>query len=152
MIPDAIYYFDRIPENRTRYKKINHRGRTIPAFPSVYKRGKYRGEEYIIFQRTSDYFNRGRYRFSHTLELAKSQIITGLVFLPEYPRQSYGAYKNYGVLIEFSENFNELAIWFFKGLQEAAPFLFQKRQAGQIPEITKTDKLNLRHRACLLDL
>jgi hypothetical protein len=75
-----------------------------------------------------------------------------MIFLPEYPRQSYGAYKDYGLLIEFSENFNQLEIWFFKGLQEAAPLLFQKKQAGQIPETTKTDKLKLRYRAGSLDL
>jgi hypothetical protein len=77
--------------------------------------------------------------------LVKNKIITKLYFLPEYPQQSYGAYQNYGLLIEFSENFNQLAIWFFEGLQEAAPILFQRKQARQIPEITKADMVKLRY-------
>ena len=152
MKPDAIYYFSRIPEYRTSYRQTGHRGRIIPQFPSVYKKGKYKGDKYIIFRKTSDYYNCVHLRFSHALELAKSRIITKLVFMPEYPCQSYGAYENYGVLIEFSEDFNQLALWFFKGVQEAAPILFQRKVSGQIPEITKTDRLNLRYRACLPDV
>jgi hypothetical protein len=147
MKPDAIYYFSRIPEYQTRYKQTGHRGRTISGFPSIYKNGKYKGEQYIIFRKTSNYFKQGEQLFSHALELSKSQIITRLAFLPEYPRQSYGAYKDYGILIEFSENFDQLAIWFFIGLQEATPVLFQRKQAGQIPEIVKTEVVKLRYEA-----
>ena len=148
MIPDAIHFFNRIPEYQSRYIQIGHKGRTIPEFPSVYKKGKHKGEKYLVFRKISDYFKISRYRFTHTLELSGNQIITGLIFMPEYPRQSYGVYKNYCLLIEFSEDFNQLTIWFFKGLHEAAPLLFQRRQAGQIAEVTKTDKLNLRYRVC----
>jgi hypothetical protein len=146
MTPDTIYYFSHIPEYQSRYMQISYSGIAIPEFPSVYKKGKYKGEKYIIFRRTSDYYNQGNLRFSHALELAKSQIITKLIFLPNYPRQTYGTYKNYALLIEFTEDFNQLTIMFFKGLQEAAPLLFQKKQAGQIPEITKSDKLKLRYK------
>jgi hypothetical protein len=152
MKPDAIYYFIRIPEYRTRYKQIGHRGKTISGFPAVYKNGKFKGEKYIIFRKTSDFYNQGYQRFSHALELTRSQIITRLVFMPEYPRQSYGAYKEYAILVEFSEGFNQLVIWFFKGLEEAAPILFQKRQAGQIPEVTKTEVVKLRYGANSSDL
>ncbi|MCL1927961.1 MAG: hypothetical protein FWG07_04095 [Treponema sp.] len=65
--------------------------------------------------------------------------------MPEYPRQSYGTYKDYGVLIEFSEDFDELAIWFFQDLSEAVPILFQRRLAGKIPEITKTEMIKLKY-------
>jgi hypothetical protein len=145
MKPDAIYYFNRIPEYRTRYKQIRYKGKRIPDFPSIYKKGKYKGEKYIVFRETSDYYNQGKIQFSHALELANSQIITGLYFMPEYPRQSYGKYKNYGVIIEFSEDFEQLAIWFFEGLEASSPSLFQKKQAGQIPEVTKADTLKLRY-------
>ena len=147
MKPDAIYYFSRIPEYPTRYKQTRHRGISIQDFPSVYKKGKHKGESYIVFRRTSDYFAQTRQRFSHTLELAKSKIITGMVFLPEYPQQSYGVYKDFCLLIEFSENFNQLVLWFFKGLQEAAPLLFQKRLAGQIAEIARTEVIKLKYEA-----
>ncbi|MCL2800529.1 MAG: hypothetical protein FWD28_02050 [Treponema sp.] len=40
MKPDAIFYFSRMPEHRTRYKQIRHKGIIIPGFPSVYKSGK----------------------------------------------------------------------------------------------------------------
>jgi hypothetical protein len=144
MKPDAIYYFNRIPEYKSRYIQIRYKGKRIPDFPSTYKKGKYRGENYIIFRETSDYYNQKKIQFSHAFELANSQIITGLYFMPEYPRQSYGKYKNYGVLIEFSEDFEQLAIWFFEGLQVSSPSLFQRWQAGQIPETTKADSLKLR--------
>ncbi|MCL2800530.1 MAG: hypothetical protein FWD28_02055 [Treponema sp.] len=65
--------------------------------------------------------------------------------MPEYPQKTYGAFKEYALLIDFSENSDLLAIWFFKGLQEAAPTLFQKWQAGQIAEIVKTNVVRLRH-------
>ena len=143
MKPDAIYYFSRIPEYQTRYRQIDRKGKTVSCFPSIYKSGKYKGEKYLGFRRTSDYYNQGHLRFSHVLELAGSQIITRLNFLPEYPRQAYGAYKEYGILIEFSEDFNQLSIWFFKGLQESAPILFQRMQAGGIPEITKNEVAKL---------
>ena len=152
MTADAIYYFSRISEYQTHYKQIDHRGRAIFEFPSIYKNGKLKGEKYIIFRKTPDYYNYNNLQFSHALELAKNQIIARLIFMPEYPRQSYGAYKKYGLLVEFSEDFNLLTVWFFRGLQEAAPLLFQKRQAGEIAEITKTDKLKLRYEICSSDL
>ena len=152
MKPDAIYYFDRIPEYRTRYKQIGHKGKTISDFPSAYKNGKYKGEKYIIFRKSSNYYNQKNIRFSHALEMAKSHTITELFFMPEYPQQSYGAYKNYGILIEFSKDFNQLAIWFFKDLQEASPILFQKKQAGQLPEITKNETIKIRYGANSRDL
>jgi len=152
MKPDAIYYFSRIPEYQTRYKKTGHKGKIISGFPSVYKKGRYKGENYVVFKRASSYYNYNYQQFSHVLELVKSQIITGLFFMPEYPRQSYGAYKEYGVLIDFSEDFNQLKIWFFKGLQEAAPILFQRKQAGQISEVTKADSLKLRYGVDISDL
>jgi hypothetical protein len=147
MKPDAIYYFRRITQYRTRYKQIDHKGRLVSDFPSAYKRGKYKGEKYVVFRRTSGYYSQRKLQFSHALELAKNQIVTGFSFLPEYPRQSYGAYKEYGLFIEFSEDFSKLAIWFFKGLQEAVPILFQKKLTGGIPEITKTEALKLKYRS-----
>jgi len=152
MKPDAIYYFDRMPERETHYKQIGHRGKKIPEFPAVYKNGKHEGEKYIVFRKTSNYYNQNDLRFTHAIETAKDQIITGLFFMPEYPRQAYGAYKNFGILIEFSKDFARLAIWFFKGLQEAAPILFQKKQAGEIPEIAKTEVVKLRYGADSLDV
>jgi hypothetical protein len=145
MKPDAIYYFNRVSEYQTRYIQTGHKGKMISDFPSVYKNGKHKGEKYIIFRRTPNFFKQENLRFSHALELIKNKMITRLIFLPEYPQQSYGTYKEYGLLIEFSNDFDKLAIWFFKGLQEATPILFQKKQAGQIPEITKTEMLKLKY-------
>jgi hypothetical protein len=145
MKPDAIFYFSRIPEHSTRYKQIRHRGVIIPGFPSVYKSGKNKGEKYIAFRKTQYYYSLGTQRFSHAVELAGSKIITGLIFMPEYPQKTYGAFKEYALLIDLSENSDRLAIWFFKGLQEAAPILFQRWQAGQIAEIAKTDMIKLRY-------
>ena len=149
MTPDAIYYFNRIPKSQTHYKQVSHKGKEISEFPSVYKNGRYMGEKYIIFQKTPDYYNHENLRFSHALELEKSQIITRFIFMPEYPQQSHGAYKEYGVLIGFSEDFEQLAIWFFEGLQAATPILFQRWQAGGIPEIAESEKMELKDETTL---
>jgi len=146
MKPDSIYHFSLIPEYKSRYKQISHKGKIIPGFPSVYKSGKYKGESYVIFRKAPSYYNQNDLRFTHAIELAKSQIITPLFFLPEYPHQSYGAYKEYGVLIDFSMDFGELKIWFFKDMQEAAPRLFLNKQAGGIPEVVKNDAISIRYR------
>jgi len=144
MKPDAIYYFDRIPEYKTRFIQTGHKGKIIPGFPSVYKSGKYAGKGYVVFRKTSGFYSQGR--FTHAIELAKSRIVTGLSFMPEYPRQSYGANKEYAILIEFSKDFENLEIWFFKGLQEATPRLFLTKQAGGIPEVVKNDAISARYR------
>jgi len=147
MKPDAVYYFLRMPEYPSRYKQAKHNGKTIPGFPSVYKKGKNKGERYIVFRKTAYYHSRPAHRFSHVIELAGSKRVTGLIFMPEYPQKTYGTFKEYALLIDFSENFERLTIWFFKGLQEAAPVLFQRWQAGLIAEVVKTDVVRLRYRA-----
>lgn len=149
MKPDGIYYFIRVPECRTRYKQIQHKGITISEFPAVYKRGKNKGEKYIVFRKTSYYYSFGTQRFTHAIELAGNKIVTRLRFIPEYPQRTYGAFKGYSLLINFSENFDRLTILFFKGLQEAAPNLFQRWQVGKIAEIVKADMVRLRYEADL---
>ena len=150
MKPDTIFYFSRV--NQSRYVQTGCKGKPIPDFLSVYKGGKYRGEKYIISRRASHFFKQSNQEFSHTLELAKGQIVARFIFMTEYPCQSYGTYKDYALLIEFSKDFDKLAVWFFKGQQEAAPILFQKRQAGEIPEIVKTEVVRLKYRAGLSEL
>jgi hypothetical protein len=145
MKPDAIYYFNRIPEYQTRFIQTGHKGKIITGFPSVYKNGKYAGRGYVAFRKTSGFYRQGCYRFTHIIELAKSRIVTGLSFMPEYPRQSYGTYKTYGLLIDFSEDFKRLTIWFFKGLQEATPRLFLTKQAGGIPEVVKNNAIYVKY-------
>ena len=152
MKPDTIYYFERIPELKSRYRQIRHKGKSISEFPSVYKNGKYKGEGYIVFRKTSNYYNQKSLQFSHALELARSRIVTELYFLPEFPQQAYGAYKNYGLLIKFSKDFDKLVIWFFKDKQEAAPVLFQKLIAGEIPEVTKTETVKVKYKTVSSDL
>jgi hypothetical protein len=146
MKPDAIYYFDRVPEYQTRFIQTKHEGKIISNFPSFYKTGKHKGKGYVIFRRTSRYYNHGHLTFTHTIELAKSRIVTGMSFMPEYPRQSHGGYKTYGLLIEFSEDFNRLEIWFFKDMQEATPRLFLIKQAGGIPKVVKNNAISVRYR------
>jgi hypothetical protein len=141
--PDAIFSFRRI--SKTRYLQVGHKGCSISGFPSEYKTGKNKGKGYVIFRRTSSYYNQRDLRFSHSIELAKNQIVTEIIFIPEHPQQSYGRFKNYGILIEFLEDFEQLTIWFFKGIQEAAPILFQRKLAGLIANVTRNDTLKLRY-------
>jgi hypothetical protein len=88
-----------MPEYRTCYKQTQHKGKIISGFPSVYKKGKNKGEEYIVFRKTSNFFSPCTQRFSHTIELAGNKIITGLMFMPEYPQKTYGAFNEYALLI-----------------------------------------------------
>jgi len=54
--------------------------------------------------------------FSHSLIDDKDSIITTLTFLPELERKACGAYNNHAILIELSEDFNEITMLFFEDM------------------------------------
>ena len=135
MKPSAIYFFRRMSENSTRYKQIRQNGMSIPGFYTLNKRGQIIGGKNITFREKEIYYGPLIQDSIHVLELEEYGLVTDVFFTPELPRQSYGAYKTYGqkygLLIEFSENFERLTIWFFSEKQEAVYTLFQKWRAGE---------------------
>jgi hypothetical protein len=142
MKPNTEYVFEKCPTKHTRYKLINHRGEDIPDFPAVWKRGTDKGKAYIGFRETVNH-KPGHRQFSHTIELDRGRTVTGINFVPEYHRRAFGDYAGDGLLIEFSDSWDRLTIWFFRGMKEAAQNLFQRWVAGELPETPAADALPL---------
>ena len=134
MKPSAIYFFRRMSKNSTRYKQIRQKGIPIPGFYTFNKRGQIIGEN-IFFMENKKYYGSLIEYSTYALVLEEGLTVTEVIFTPELPRQSYGAYKThgneYGLLIEFSKNFERLTIWFFSEKQEAVYNLFQKWRADE---------------------
>jgi len=114
MKPDAIYKFSRFSGNRTHLILTGHKGRTIPGFPSVYSRGKYKGEKYIIFRKKMYFNNQNCQRFSHTLELTKNRMVARLVFCPNIHGSHTGRTKTMVYLLSFPKISMNLQFGFFR--------------------------------------
>ncbi len=140
--PDAIFIFQQSQSAHSRYLLHEHRGIDIPDFPAVYVRGNNAGKKYIGFRATVQ--NKpGHRHFTHSLELDKARMVTGLNFTPEFPRKAYGDYKADGLLIEFSKDWKHLTMYFFQGMKCNAANLFQRWVAGELPETAVADALPL---------
>jgi hypothetical protein len=125
MKPDAIYTFGQSETAHTRYILMKHRGADVREFPAVYVRGSMAGKKYVGFRSTVQNLP-GHRSFSHTIELDKGRTVTGLNLVPEYPRKAYGDYNGDGLLIEFSEDWKNITMYFFRGMSKQSASLFQK--------------------------
>ncbi len=143
MRPYAIYVFKRLPELATRYILTEHSGADIDNFPAVWrqKSHKYVGEKYIVFRESRVWHVRRR--FTHSFSLEKNRMVTGFNFTQEFPRLSYGDYGNDAILIEFSNDWNELTILFFKDMKRQSYSIFERGIAGEITEIAECNILPL---------
>jgi hypothetical protein len=114
MKPYAVYVFKKLPNLATRYILIEHSGAEIVDFPAewICKSHPHVGEKYIIFRETRNL--QMKQIFSHSLSLEKDRMVTGFNFTPQFPRLSYGNFGNDAILIEFSNDWNELTLLFFK--------------------------------------
>jgi len=126
MKPYAIFEFKKLPNMVTRYILREHEGADIVGFPAVWKQRwhPHVGEKYIAFRETQG--SRMQKRFTHALCLDKNRVVTGFNFTPEFPRLSWGDYRNDAILIEFSDDMTVLTLLFFKGMKEHAYSLFQR--------------------------
>jgi len=70
--------------------------------------------------------------FSHSLIDDKDGIITTLTFLPELERKTCGAYNNHAILIELSEDFNEITMLFFENMGIYQTELLQRWNVGEL--------------------
>jgi hypothetical protein len=143
MRPYSVYIFEKVPEFKTRYILTEHSGVEIADFPAVWiqKNHQYVGEKYIVFQPMNIFH--ARQRFTHALSLEKSRMVTGLKFTTEFPRLSWGDYGKDAILIEFSEDWNELTILFFEGLKPLSYSLFERAVAGELIKIAECNILPL---------
>lgn len=137
MRPTARYYFTQNPEARTRYVLQDCTGADVLPLP-VYKKGDKQGKRYVQFEKRRE-FRPGRRRFEYAFSLEKdkrgsSKCLTGVNFSVEYSGRTFGDDKNIGradgLLIEFSENREDLTIWVFDGQADTAETLFDRWTAG----------------------
>jgi hypothetical protein len=143
MKPYAVYVFDKLPETATRYILKEHSGADIDAFPAIWRQKwhPHVGEKYIVFRETQD--QRPGQQFTHSLSLEKNRMVTGLNFTPEFPQLSWGDYRNDAILVEFSVDWTELTLMFFKDMKNQAYSLFERGIAGELVEISECDILPL---------
>ncbi|GBR76095.1 hypothetical protein NO2_0703 [Candidatus Termititenax persephonae] len=148
--PDSIYKF--IRNGKTAYILNDCRGENISNLLGEYKRNKYAGQQYLYFDNRLTQKQGGRYfaksLFSTNQALCAEHMakfgyhgagkrkpkanITGLNFLPENPYKSFGDFKDYAVLAEFSEDMERLTLYFFRDQKNTAETLFQKWLAGEL--------------------
>jgi len=143
MKPYAVFTFEKLMDTPTRYILREHSGAEIDAFPAIWKQKchPHVGEKYIVFRETHDH--RLKQRYTHSLSLDKNRVVTGLNFIPEFPCLSWGDYLNDAILIEFSEDWTQLTLLFFKGMKNHAYFLFQKGTTGELEEMVEDEILPL---------
>jgi hypothetical protein len=72
------------------------------------------------------------FMFSHNLLNDKGGLITTLTFLPELNRRACGAYKNHAILIEVSENCEEITLLFFEDMGIYQTELLQRWNVGEL--------------------
>jgi hypothetical protein len=70
--------------------------------------------------------------FSHSLIDDKDSIITTLTFLPELERKTCGAYNNHAILLELSEDFNEITMLLFEDMGIYQTELLQRWNVGEL--------------------
>jgi len=142
MKPDAVFTFEQLRDTPTRYILREHTGAEIDAFPAVWKQEchPHVGERYVVFRETQDHHRKQRY--THSLSLDKNRVVTGLNFIPEFPCLSWGDYLNDAILIEFSEDWTQLILLFFKGMKKYSYLLFQRGIAGELDEMAEADSLS----------
>ncbi|MFP3091404.1 hypothetical protein LQZ21_13875 [Treponema sp. TIM-1] len=131
MKPYAKYIFKKLPNMATRYILREHSGNDIPNFPAFWKQKghPHEGEGYIVFHETQN--SRPRMRFTHALSLENNRMCTGFRFLFKI-HTAYGDYGNDAMLIDFSDDWIKLTVWFFKDKKETAYFLFEKWTDGKL--------------------
>jgi hypothetical protein len=132
MKPYAKYIFEKVPAMNTRYILREHSGFDIPDFPAFWKQKGHlhEGEGYIVFRETQD--TRPGMRFTHALSLEKNRMCTGFRFLIGNKAIAYGDYGDDALLIEFSDDWTKLTIWFFEGKKNKAYFLFEDWTDGKM--------------------
>jgi len=136
---------------KTRYKLLHERGSGVDNFPSKWIADDHplRGEKYIIFHEMYGKQNcfptngssHGLYFGTDRPEYER--LCTGVKFLPEFSQKAFGTYKGYALLIQFSEDWEKMTIWGFKGKGRISYSLFKEWVYGDLPITVDPDDLPL---------
>jgi len=70
--------------------------------------------------------------FSHRITDDRGGVVTTLTFLPEMQRRASGEYNNHAMLIEITEDCNELTLLFFENMGIYQCELLQRWNAGKL--------------------
>jgi len=139
MKPDAMYVFEKHPELKTYYILKYHYGIEIVDFPAIWtnKSHNHVGEKYIVFRKTMA--QRPRQWFTYSLSLENNRMLTSFNFPLECQRLAWGDYRDYAILIEFSDDWTSLTLLFFKEMKNHARLLFESGLKGELTDIVETD-------------
>ncbi|MDR2941209.1 MAG: hypothetical protein LBV17_01265 [Treponema sp.] len=137
---EAILKFEKFPDKKTRYVLFEHTGNYVHNFPSVYIDDKHphKGEKYIIL---TEYWGKQSCPitcvFTHMFSFAKNRFeknkeCIGLNFFPDFPCKTYGVFMDDALLIQFSDDWNKITIYYFKDERSMAYTLFKEWISGKL--------------------
>lgn len=148
MLADSVYYFERTSGLTTSYILQSRQGAELPNFPATYQRtpknklGSYpalKGKSYVSFRETCNTLNPLQTeKFEYCLALAHASYPVGLNF-PNNTRRAAGNNRcmpgrNDAYLVEFSQDWNKMALFIFFGRGNESEQLLHEWNAGK--EIT----------------
>ena len=149
MTADSKYVFKRTTGLATSYILQSHEGVDIPDFPPTYKRtpknklGSYpelKGRQYVNFRSTCNALNPlQKEKFEYCLSLVNGSNPVGFNFPHGTMRAASDnrsfPHRNDAVLLERSEDWNTLTIFFFFGAGNKASDLLKRWNCGQEIEV-----------------
>lgn len=140
----STYLFEKSEKANTRWLLRACYGTPIENFPATYKRGEYKGQQYIEFRPTITPPRRGMKYFSHTFSIGTRPDGTNILFTGvnlSYDKNTcYGDSRNMGrndaVLFEFSplaiDNRRWLAVYFVENKGQEAFSVYHEWKHGII--------------------
>ncbi|MBO7430256.1 MAG: hypothetical protein J6U56_04495 [Spirochaetia bacterium] len=119
-LPDSIYHFKHIEETGV-YILQCYEGKPVPAFPSKYREGKYKGQEYLILRET------GLADMPYSLDFERQRRFLGLSLIQCKDGQfrGFGNTNNYLVLVQLSKDCMLLDVIFYYQRQKRAEEIFK---------------------------
>jgi len=130
--PYAKFVFEKLPDAKTRYILREHSGADISGFPARWKQEghPHKGEGYVTFRETQA--NCPKMRFAYSLSLERNRMFTSFNLYSNSPNKAKGDFGKDAVLIQLSEDWNSLSIWFFEGLKHYSLNLFDNWISGEL--------------------
>ena len=149
MKPDTIFDFEKLPNFKTRYILCRETGIYIADFPSVWiaNNHPYKGKKYIAF---TGYWGQQNYPttygYSHKLSFGRNKLendkqCIGLNFCPGFPYKTFGVFMNDALLIQFSNDWEKMTIYYFKDKGKMAHSLFKEWTSGKLEMTLEEDDL-----------
>ena len=151
MKPDAIFDFEKLSNSKTRYILRRETGIYIADFPSIWiaEDHPYKGKKYIsLTEYWGQQIRPSTYGYTHMLsfgqnKLEKDKGCIGLNFLPDFPCKTFGVFMNDAILVELSEDWNKMTIYYFKDKGKMAHSLFKEWTSGELKMTLEDDDLTI---------